>query len=111
MLCSDAPRFESGGGLTESTTSLRAQAQARPWDAAVGSFREVSPSARSACFWLFLLPRARWEELATRSSTGDGGTGEASLGRGLDGATELSEGLPVGRRRWTADAGAGGSCT
>ena len=54
---------------------------------------------------------ARFEELATRSSTGDGGTGEASLGRGLDGATELSEGLPVGRRRWTADAGAGGSCT
>ena len=96
MLCSDAPRFESGGGLTEST-SLRARGQqARPWDAAVGSFREVSPSARSACFWLFLLPRARWEELATRSSTGDGGTGEASLGLGRDGATELLEELPVG---------------
>ena len=57
------------------------------------------------------VSRARREELATLSSTGDGGTGEASLGRGLDGATELSEGLPVGRRRWTAGAGAGGSCT
>ena len=81
----------------------------------MGSSRRIVPggvSERSFGSVLALcVSRARCEELATRSSTGDGGTGGSSLGRGLDGATELSEGLPVGRRRWTADAGAGGSCT
>ena len=75
-------------------------------------FRGAFVSRRSfgSVFGAFCL-RARGETTSPLSSTGDGGTGEAPPGLGLDGATELSEGLPVGRRRWTADAGAGGSCT
>ena len=80
----------------------------RPWEAAVGSFREVSASARSARFSALCVSRARREELATLSSTGDGGTGEASLGLGLDGATAAWRARPVGRPTPdAADAGAG----
>ena len=51
---------------------------------------------------------ARCEELATRSSTGDGGTGGSSVGLGVDGATTAWRARPVGRPTPdAADAGAG----
>ena len=48
---------------------------------------------------------ARCEELATLSSTGDGGTGGSSLGLGDDGATAALGGLPVCWPMAAADAG------
>ena len=90
MLCSDPPRFESGGGLTEST-SLRAQAQAqaRPWDAAVGSFRKVSPSARLARFSALCFARA---VRRTRHTRRPGRAGREGALWGL--------GMTARRRRW-----------
>ena len=90
----------------------RAQAQPRLWDAAVGSFREASRNTRSARF-LARVSRARCEELATRSSAGDGGTGGSSLGVGDDGATTALGGRPVGwlpLRGATSRAGRTGCC-
>ena len=110
MLCSDPPRFESGGGLTEST-SLRAQAQRD-----VGCSRRIVPggvSERSFGSVFGALCFARAEELATLSSTGDGGTGGSSLGVGDDGATAALEGRPVGwlpLRGATSRAGRTGCC-
>ena len=74
----------------------RAQAQQRDR----GNSRMIVPrgvsersfgSASALC-----VSRARGEELATRSSTGDGGTGGSCLGLGGDGATAALEGRPVG---------------
>ena len=65
----------------------------------------VSERAFGSVFGAFCVSRARREELATHSSTGDGGTGGSSLGLGDDGATTALEGRPVGWPMAAADAG------
>ena len=106
--CRPARESVYGGRAWPSRARLRT-----PWEAAVGSFREVSTSARSARFLALCVSRARREELATPSSTGDGGTGGSSLGLGDDGATAALEGRPVGWlpfRGATSRAGRTGCC-
>ena len=78
----------------------------------MGSSRRIVPggvSERSFGSVLALcVSRARCEELATRSLTGDGGTGGSSLGLGGDGATAAWRARPVDRPTAdAADAGAG----
>ena len=108
--------FPLGAAAKQSSPSISQRPRLRradPWEAAVGSFREVSASARSARFSALCVSRARGEELATLSSTGDGGTGGSSLGLGDDGATAALDGRPVGwlpLRGATSRAGRTGCC-
>ena len=110
MLCSDAPRFERRRLNREHLPSRAGSG------ATVGRSRRIVPGGvceRSSGFSALCVSRARCEELATRSSTGDGGAGKRSLGLGDDGATAALDGRPVGwlpLRGATSRAGRSGCC-